>query len=173
MPPSSPTKHPRGAPKGNVNAVKHGFYTRRLHKRDLIGVESTDVTGLIEEIALIRVFTRRLLESIGPDTDAYELAEFLRALCLASSTLTRIIKTQFLIAAAGPGMDNEISEAIKQVNAEFASRRLAYQNSLSSSSGGLNDKAPIPTPEDEIPPVGTTFDPSIAVSDSLPPVDQS
>ncbi len=128
--PLSPKK-PRGAPKGNFNAVKHGFYTRRLHKRDLTGVESTDTTGLIEEIALIRVFTRRLLESIGPESDAYDLAEFLRALCLASSTLTRLAKTQFLIAAAGPGMDDQIAEAIVQVNAELNARRLAYQNSRS------------------------------------------
>ena len=132
MPPTSSPKRPRGAPKGNFNAVKHGFYTRRLHKRDLNGVESTDTSGLIEEIALIRVFTRRLLEAINPDTDAYELAEFLRALCLASSNLTRIVKTQFLIAAAGPGMDEEISAAIIQVNAELRGRRFAYQNSLSS-----------------------------------------
>jgi hypothetical protein len=131
MPPTS-SPRTRGAPKGNFNALKHGFYTRRLRKHDLNGVESTDASGLIEEIALIRVFTRRLLESIGPDTDAYELVEFLRALCLASSTITRVVKTQFLIAAAGPEMDDEIGEAIKAVNAEFAAKRLAYQNSLAS-----------------------------------------
>jgi hypothetical protein len=123
----------RGAPKGNLNALKHGFYTRRLHKRDLTGVESTDTSGLIEEIALIRVFTRRLLESIGPESDAYDLAEFLRALCLASSTITRVVKTQFLIATAGPGMDDEIAEAIRQVNAEFHARLLPVQNPAPSS----------------------------------------
>ncbi len=123
MPPSSPKPH-RGAPRGNLNALKHGFYTRRLHKRDLTGVESTDASCLIEEIALIRVFTRRLIESIGPESDAYELAEFLRALCLASSTITRVVKAQFLIATAGLGMDDEINAAILQVNAEFRSRVL-------------------------------------------------
>jgi hypothetical protein len=117
---SSP--HRRGAPKGNFNALKHGFYTRRLKKHDLTGVESTDAKGLIEEIALIRVFTRRLIESIGPDSDAYELADILRALCLASSTITRVVKTQYLITSTGSGMDDEISEAIRQVNAEFRSR---------------------------------------------------
>jgi hypothetical protein len=131
--PTSSIKRTRGAPKGNFNALKHGFYTRRLRKRELSGVESTDTSGLIEEIALIRVFTRRLLESIGPESDAYDLAEFLRALCLASSTITRVVKTQFLIAQAGPGMDDEISAAIKQVNAIMEARRLEYQNSISSS----------------------------------------
>ena len=115
---------PRGAPKGNFNALKHGFYTRRLRKHDLSGVESTEPSGLIEEIAIIRVFTRRLIESIHPESDAYELAEILRALCLASSTITRIVKTQFLITSAGSGIDDEIAEAIKQVNAEFHARLL-------------------------------------------------
>ncbi len=149
--PSSIKKH-RGAPKGNINALKHGFYTRRFHKRDLTGVESTDSTGLIEEIALIRVFTRRLLESIDPDSDAYEIAEFLRALCLASSTITRLTKTQFLITSSGLGMDDEISEAIRQVNAELRSRKpptapgggqLTYQESNSST------PSPIPPSTDD------------------------
>ena len=121
-------KRPRGAPKGNFNALKHGFYTRRLRKHDLSGVEATEPSGLIEEIALIRVFTRRLLELIGPESNAYDLSEFLRALCLASSTITRIVKTQFLITSSGSGMDDEIAEAIKQVNAEFHARLLPFRS---------------------------------------------
>jgi hypothetical protein len=125
--PSSPTPRRRGAPKGNFNALKHGFYTRRLKKSHLDGVESTNPSGLVEEIALIRVFTRRLLESISPDSDAYELADILRALCLASSTITRVVKTQFLITSAASGIDDEIAEAIRQVNAEFHARLLPGQ----------------------------------------------
>jgi hypothetical protein len=131
---TSTTKRRRGAPKGNLNALKHGFYTRRIPKRDLTGVESTNPSGLVEEIALIRVFTRRLLESISPESDAYELADILRALCLASSTITRVVKTQFLITSAGTGIDDEIAEAIKQVNAEFHARLLPSQNPDPSSS---------------------------------------
>jgi len=125
----SPTPRRRGAPKGNLNALKHGFYTRRLKKHDLSGVESTNPSGLIEEIALIRLFTRRLLESLSPESDVYELADVLRTLCLASSTITRVVKTQFLITSTGPGIDDEIAEAIKQVNAEFRARLLPGQKS--------------------------------------------
>jgi len=116
--PMSLSRRP-GAPKGNFNALKHGFYTRRLKKRDLTGVESTDVSGLIEEIALIRVFTRRLIESCAPEADAYELAEILRILCLASSTITRVVKTQYLLSTTDTGLGDEIDEAIRQVNAEL------------------------------------------------------
>lgn len=130
----SKTHHRRGAPKGNLNALKHGFYTRRIPKSDLSGVESINPSGLIEEIALIRLFTRRLLESLRPDSDIYELADVLRTLCLASSTITRVVKTQFLINAAHPGIEDEIAEAIKQVNAEFRSRLLSSQDSYPSTS---------------------------------------
>jgi hypothetical protein len=118
MPPSSLPRR-RGAPLGNLNNFKHGFYSRRLKKRDITGVESTDVAGLVEEIALIRVYTRRLIESFDPNGDFYEHADLLRILCVASSAITRIIRAQYLISSTGSGIDDEIAEAIRQVNAEL------------------------------------------------------
>jgi hypothetical protein len=120
MPPTS--KNRRGAPLGNMNNFKHGFYSRRLKKRDLSGVESTDVAGLVEEIALIRVFTRRLVESFNPDAGFYEHADILRILCVASAAITRVIRAQYLISSTGAGMDDEIAEAIRQVNAELVAK---------------------------------------------------
>ncbi len=123
--PPAPVKSPaslprrRGAPLGNSNAFKHGFYTRRLRKRDLSGVESIHDNGLQEEIALIRVFTRRLVEACDPaNDDPYFLADTLRTLCLASSTITRVIKTQHLISPASDNYD-PIREALRQVNLEL------------------------------------------------------
>ena len=115
--PTSPRRP--GAPPGNHNALKHGFYTRRLKKRDLTGVETTDVSSLVEEIALIRLFTRRLVESCLPDADSYELADILRILCLASCTITRLTRTQYLLSTSNTGLDDEIAEAIRQVNVEL------------------------------------------------------
>jgi len=120
MPPSP--HHRRGAPIGNMNNFKHGFYSRRLKKRDLTGVESIDSSGLIEEIALIRVFTRRLVESFDPQGDFYEHADLLRMLCLASTAITRVIRAQFLISSSGSGVDDEISIAIQEVYAELRSK---------------------------------------------------
>ena len=122
MPKNSPSPRRVGAPAGNLNAFKHGFYTRRLKKRDLTGVESTDASALLEEIALIRVFTRRLIESCHPDANFYELAEFLRILCLASSTISRVIRTQFLLSANDTGLFPELEEAIRQINLELRTK---------------------------------------------------
>lgn len=138
--------HPRrrGAPPGNLNALKHGFYTRRLKKHDLTGVEAVDIKGLVEEIALIRVFTRRLIESCLPDADFYELADTLRILCLASTSITRLIKTQYLLTTSNTGLDDEISEAIRQVNAELRGKLPpsvqddpAFSGSLTTSDGAV------------------------------------
>ena len=130
MPSSSPRR--RGAPLGNSNNFKHGFYSRRLKKRDLTGVEATDVSGLVEEIALIRVFTRRLVEAFDPNASFYEHADLLRALCLASSAITRVIRAQCLIAAAGPDQDDLITKAIRELTEKLH----------------LDDPSYVPSPDD-------------------------
>ncbi len=89
MPTSSLTPHRRpGAPLGNTNALKHGFYGRRKKIRSLSSVETTDLKSLVDEIAIIRVFTRKLVESCDPSGNFNELADTLRILCLASSAIT-------------------------------------------------------------------------------------
>jgi len=112
------SRHP-GGQIGNMNALKHGFYTRRIKKRDLSGVEDTNIKGLAEEIALIRIFTRRLVESADPSADLYELAGVLRTICLASATITRIIKAQAFLTNDPNDFDNEVDQAIRQVRIEM------------------------------------------------------
>jgi hypothetical protein len=109
----------RGGQLGNTNALKHGFYTRRIHRRDLSGVEDTSIKGLAEEIALIRIFTRKLIESSADTADLYEIAGILRAVCLASSTITRIIKAQAFLVNDPSGFYQEVDEALRQVRLEM------------------------------------------------------
>jgi hypothetical protein len=48
-------KRKRGAPKGNHNAVKHGFYSRALNKNEQLEFDlAAGVQGFDEEIALLR-----------------------------------------------------------------------------------------------------------------------
>ncbi len=118
MPPS-PSPRRRGAQPGNSNALKHGFYTRRFKKNDLNGVEETSIKGLTEEIALIRIFTRRLVESCAQSADMYDLAGILRAICLASTSITRIIKAQSFLASYTSDFSRDVEEAIRQVRVEL------------------------------------------------------
>ena len=115
----TPSPRRPGAPLGNTNSLKHGFYSRRLKKRDVSDVEHTDLKGLAEEIALIRIFTRRVIEACDPSADLYELAGILRILCLASSTISHIIKTQYLLSLNHDDFSEELNEAIRQVHEEW------------------------------------------------------
>lgn len=114
-----PSPLSRGGQPGNLNALKHGFYTRRIRKRDLSGVEDTNIKGLAEEIALIRIFTRRLVECADPSADIYELAGVLRTICLASATITRIIKAQAFLTNDPNDFYRDVEEAIRQVRLEM------------------------------------------------------
>ena len=125
---STPSPRRPGGQLGNINALKHGFYTRRFKKRDLSGVESTSIKGLAEEIALIRIFTRKLIESANPSADLYELAGVLRTICLASATITRIIKAQAFLTNDPSDFYRDVDEAIRQVRIEM----------------GLDDPPPLP-----------------------------
>ena len=125
---STPSPRRPGGQLGNINALKHGFYTRRFKKHDLSGVESTSIKGLAEEIALIRIFTRKLIESANPSADLYELAGVLRTICLASATITRIMKAQAFLTNDPSDFYRDVDEAIRQVRIEM----------------GLDDPPPLP-----------------------------
>ena len=116
---SVPPHRRPGGQLGNLNALKHGFYTRRIHKRDLSGTEDAATINLAEEIALIRIFTRKIVDSSRNIDDLYELAGVLRILCLASVSITRVIKAQALLNHDDSGLLDEIGEAIRQVNMEL------------------------------------------------------
>jgi hypothetical protein len=125
-----PPRRP-GAPKGNLNNFKHGFYSRRIRKRQLDGIETSDAYGLTEEIALIRVFTRQLIESFNPDADFIDLADILRILCLASATISRIARTQCLLTSTGRSKADEALEiAIERINEEMRRKKQMLDHAL-------------------------------------------
>jgi hypothetical protein len=114
---SSPRR--RGAPLGNSNALKLDFSSRRKKKSHLSTNDSTDLKSLLDQIALIHVFTRRLAESCNPAANLNELVDTLRILCLASSTISRILRVNYLISGGETDLDREIEEAIRHVSAEL------------------------------------------------------
>jgi len=83
------TDRKRGAPKGNQNARKHGFYSRVLDEAERFDFEvATTVEGLDEEIALLRVKIKSLLE--------YD-PENMKLIMQAATTLARLIRTRYNI----------------------------------------------------------------------------
>lgn len=60
-----------GAPKGNQNALKHGFYARSLSDQESADLVSLMASGeLDDELAMTRVLIRRIWDRINEPADA-------------------------------------------------------------------------------------------------------
>jgi hypothetical protein len=87
----TPKKNKGGAPIGNRNALKHGFYSRKFSAKEIhdLNLNSAEVD---DEVKLLRVYVRRLAEQADSFTSLEQGMEFLRALSMASYTISRLLK---------------------------------------------------------------------------------
>jgi len=61
--PRARAKRKRGAPKGNQNARKHGFYCKVLDEAEQLDFElAQGVEGIDDEVALLRVKIKAILD---------------------------------------------------------------------------------------------------------------
>jgi hypothetical protein len=119
---SLPSPRRVGAPAGNRNALKHGFYSAQYRRRDLTDLDVYQPAGLSDEINLLRVHIRRVVE-LGAEIDQLpQSIDLLRVLCLASTSLTRLLKAHAFLAA-GP---DEIGLAIQEVYNELVLPHLPH-----------------------------------------------
>ncbi len=95
---------------GNLNALKHGFYSKHFQKSELTDVE--EIGDLQEEIQMMRVVTRRLLQVARECADVTELSSLLNTLGLASTRLAGLMKTQKLLEGTADNALEEISAAV-------------------------------------------------------------
>jgi hypothetical protein len=93
--------HPRrgrGAPAGNHNAIKHGFYSRFYKKAELTDMTSLEPLDLANEIEIMRVYIRRTIENDTGSHDFNDTLAIMRCLSLATYSLTRLIRTQQIVS---------------------------------------------------------------------------
>lgn len=99
----------KGAPKGNQNARKHGFYSQALDKAEELQLEEArGIDGLDEEIAILRIKLRNLMES-QPNNLELALA--------AANTIARLVRTRYNISKE---QKKSLKEAITKVLTEIA-----------------------------------------------------
>jgi len=114
---SSPkAKDGRGAPKGNFNAFKHGYYSRRYRPLELSDLDAALSDGLDDEISLLRVIIRRVFEYA--DTEAQDLETWSKALSTLGAAATRLgglLRTQQLISGGSTDVVSILSSAIGEV----------------------------------------------------------
>jgi len=99
----------KGAPKGNQNARKHGFYSQALDKAELLELEEArGMDGLDEEIAILRVKLQQLIKS---QPENLELAVDV------ANTIARLVRTRYNITKE---QKRSLKEAIARVLTEIA-----------------------------------------------------
>jgi hypothetical protein len=109
---------PRGAQPGNHNALKHGFYSRLFHRAELRDLQTADPTGLVDEINLLRLHLRRLLECQPDLVDFYQLVEYTRLVNLLAAGINRLVRTQAYLTSVAPQVADQLQQALQELEAE-------------------------------------------------------
>jgi len=105
--PEQPRRKPGGLP-GNQNARKHGFYSNRLDEQQQADFEAAvNVEGVDQEIALLRIKIKRLLER-----DPENVALIVKA----TNTLARLMMTRFNIRKEDKqGLKEAITSVLRDI----------------------------------------------------------
>ncbi|MCD6358385.1 MAG: hypothetical protein J7L90_00250 [Dehalococcoidia bacterium] len=115
-------KRKRGAPRGNQNARKHGFYSHVVtesERRDL--KKAADIEGVDQEVALLRVRLKSILSHNPENTNLIlqvttMLARLIRTRCylgnVDETSLPRIVENVLLKLAVPLGVVD--AESIEQ-----------------------------------------------------------
>ena len=105
---SAEARRKQGAPKGNQNARKHGFYSKALDEAERLDFELVaGVDGIDDEITLLRVKIKSILEH-NPEN--------IKLVMEATNTLARLVKTRYDISKEQKkGLKEAISNVLRDV----------------------------------------------------------
>ena len=105
---SAEAERKRGAPKGNQNARKHGFYSKVLDEAEQLDFElAAGVNGIDDEIALLRVKIKSILEH-DPEN--------IKLIMRATNSLERLIRTRYNITKEQKkGLKEAIGNVLRDV----------------------------------------------------------
>ena len=97
-----------GAPKGNQNARKHGFYARVLDEAEQVDFElASGVEGIDDEIALLRVKIKSILAN-DPEN--------IKLIMQVTNALERLIRTRYKITKEQrKGLKEAIGNVLRDV----------------------------------------------------------
>jgi hypothetical protein len=105
---------PRGAPKCNTNAFKHGFYSRRFRQQDINDLDAlseADLPSLSSELALLRVALSRTFEQAQAEGQDTDWTAYLADIGLAATRVASLLRTQKLLDG---GQSDEVQQAIRR-----------------------------------------------------------
>lgn len=109
----------RGAQPGNLNALKHGFYSRQFQSGELLDLERVRGGDLQDEIDMLRVVMLRTLLLSQEYEEPEVMMKTLGALGLAAVRIIRLMKAQKSLAEGSRDVAQAISQALAEVVEEM------------------------------------------------------
>ena len=119
--PAAKLKNPtckRGAPFANTNALRHGFYARAYKTGELADLDAILSEGLRDEITMLRVATRRVIDFIAEFETPKEATATLGALGLAATRLATLLRTQKILdgeQSTSTVLSQALAEVVKEL----------------------------------------------------------
>ena len=105
----------RGAPEGNFNAFKHGFYSRRFRNGELDDLSKSPPEALHDEIDMLRIITRRVVDMAEEGKSPDEILEFYSFIALTTMRLSSLLRTQKLLEKSENTTDTLLSALEKVI----------------------------------------------------------
>jgi hypothetical protein len=110
----------RGAQPGNLNALKHGFYSRRFTASEAEDLEARLCEGITDEVAMMRVVVRRLFDvSSDEDQDLEKLMATLNTLGMAAIRIGSLLRLEYLLGGKESDTASVISQALTDIAKEL------------------------------------------------------
>ena len=99
---------------------KPGFYAGELHPGEMDDLEAARTTGLLEEIAMLRMTMRRTMAMARDLEKLDELLEVLKALSAASGRLASLVRAQVEVSGKrGSEMEALLERTLAEITAEL------------------------------------------------------
>ena len=120
------TKGKPGAPRGNTNALKHGFYAKNLGLVSPSKLKEEELRNLLGEAAMLKDYMYILYNCNLEVRDSAVLAETLRALSLAGMALSRLFLVHCQIRVHSSSDSSTLDDLLDSMN-EATSRANKYR----------------------------------------------
>ena len=115
------SRRTRGRQPENTRAS--GFYSRLFKEGEIMDFEARQVDGLMDEIALLRIWTRRVV-AFGEGVESLDEAiDVLGALGSASLHLSHLLRSQKALGGTTDEFEQNFLKALDEVQREFKIRR--------------------------------------------------
>jgi len=122
----------RGAPNGNKNAMRHGFYAKNLGLTSPSKLDEFELRNLMGEVAMLKDYMHILYTKNLASDDPIVLTETLRALSLAGMAVSRLLLVHCQVRITRSGSASPLNDLLADMG-DAASRANRLSSSVSSS----------------------------------------